>query len=116
MKRGDIWAALALLAVAGGLLLLRGLPAGQPVAVLTAQGKSQTLTLDNDLKLEPVSGVVFEIHSGQARIAASPCRDQLCVHAGWLSKPGEAAVCLPEKVVLEIRGTNRVSGVDGVAG
>ncbi len=44
------------------------------------------------------------IHNHQARIQASPCRNQYCVHQGWLSHAGQAAVCLPNRITLELMG------------
>jgi len=102
MRRGDVWVALGLLALAGALLLLRILPAGQPVVYVNGEAAAQSVT---------VNGVEVEIVGGRARVAASPCRDQLCVHAGWLEKPGDIAVCLPQRVIVELRGAKEVDGV-----
>jgi hypothetical protein len=44
------------------------------------------------------------IHQHQARIASSPCRNQYCVHQGWLKHAGQVAVCLPNRVTLELAG------------
>ena len=103
MKRGDIIAALALLALAGALLLLR--PSGPGGVYVNSAPASTSITINE---------VMIEIDGGRARIVDSPCRDRLCVRAGWLERPGEVAVCLPQRVIVEIRGTGR--GVDGVAG
>jgi len=103
MKRGDIITALALLAVAGALLLLRGTGAGK--VYVNGEEAAASMT---------VNQVEIEIDGGRARVIDSPCRDRLCVHAGWLERPGDVAVCLPRRVIVEIRGAGR--GVDGVAG
>jgi len=103
MRRGDVWIALGLLALAGTLLLLRLLPGGAAVYV-NGEPAAQSMI---------VNGVEIEMDGARARVAASPCRDQLCVHAGWLEKPGDVAVCLPQRVIVELRGAK---GVDAVAG
>ncbi len=36
-------------------------------------------------------------------IVEADCPDQVCVHEGFLSKPGETSVCLPHKVMIEVR-------------
>lgn len=39
-----------------------------------------------------------------ARMAGADCRDQVCVRTGMLSRAGQAAVCLPNRVVLKLVG------------
>ncbi|MCQ5129039.1 NusG domain II-containing protein [Butyricicoccus faecihominis] len=39
-----------------------------------------------------------------ARMAGADCRDQVCVRTGTLSRAGQAAVCLPNRVVLKLVG------------
>ena len=104
MRRGDIWIALGLLAIAGALLLLRFLPGGQPMVYVNGEAAAQSMV---------INGVEIEIDGARARVTESPCRDKLCVHAGWLEKPGDIAVCLPQRVIVEIRGAKEVDGVAG---
>lgn len=49
----------------------------------------------------------LEIRDGRARFVDSPCANRLCVHAGWLSRSGQVAACLPNAVVIEIGGSDR---------
>ncbi len=39
---------------------------------------------------------------GGIRFGESDCPDQICVHSGVLSKPGQFAACLPNGVVVKI--------------
>jgi len=103
MRRGDIIAALALLALAGALFLLR--PSGTGGVYVNGSPASESMTINE---------VAIEIDGPRARVVDSPCRDKLCVQVGWLEHPGDVAVCLPQRVIVEIRGTGK--GVDGVAG
>jgi hypothetical protein len=50
--------------------------------------------------------VVVEIKAGQVRVAESDCSKGVCKHAGWVKTPGRSIVCLPNRVVVEIRGQN----------
>lgn len=52
----------------------------------------------------PLGTTQVEIDAGRARIAADPSPRQLCVKQGWLTQVGQAALCLPNQVSLEIRG------------
>lgn len=118
MRRGDALAALALLLLAAAVWLLRGVQSEPSAVQITAQGESRTYALSEDMHLQLDDGVVVEIADGQAWIAQSPCRDQICVRAGKLSKTGETACCLPQRVSIEIRGagSRTADEVDGVAG
>jgi len=103
MRRGDILVALGLLVLAGALLLLR--PSGPGGVYVNSEQASESMQ---------VNEVMIEIEGNRARIVDSPCRDKLCLRAGWLERPGDVAVCLPQRVIVEIRGTGR--GVDAIAG
>ena len=41
------------------------------------------------------------------RYTQSPCRNQYCVHQGWLSRAGQVAVCLPNQISLELLGGDK---------
>ncbi|MGH8671714.1 MAG: NusG domain II-containing protein [Burkholderiales bacterium] len=68
------------------------------------------LALDVDRRVV-VPGVlgdsVVVIHNRRVRVARDPGPRQLCVKQGWLSKAGDAALCLPNQVSLELIGTKR---------
>lgn len=50
---------------------------------------------------------VISIAQGKARFAKSPCQTQYCVHQGWLSHAGQAAICLPNQISLELLGESK---------
>ena len=52
----------------------------------------------------PLGTTQIEIEPGRARVARDPSPRQLCVKQGWLTQSGQAALCLPNQVSLEIRG------------
>ncbi len=58
----------------------------------------------------PLGATQIEIEPGRARVARDPSPRQLCVKQGWLTQSGQAALCLPNQVSLEIRG--RLSAYD----
>lgn len=55
----------------------------------------------------PLGATRIEVRGGRARVAADPGPRQYCVRQGWLSRAGEVAVCLPNRVSLEIAGRVR---------
>ena len=44
------------------------------------------------------------INQGKVRFKQSPCNSQYCVHQGWLSHAGQAAICLPNQISLQLLG------------
>lgn len=56
----------------------------------------------------------ISIESERARVASSPCRGQDCVRQGWLSSPGDMAVCVPSGVFIIISGNDGSHSPDAV--
>ena len=56
----------------------------------------------------PLGTSRIEIHNHRARIAEDPSPRQYCVKQGWLSQAGEAALCLPNQVSLELTGAKKL--------
>jgi len=56
--------------------------------------------------------VRFKIENGAAAFIASDCPDQVCVHMGFLSRPGQSAACLPNFVSLVIIGDTGDEALD----
>jgi hypothetical protein len=46
---------------------------------------------------------LIEISGGRVRMVDSACPDKLCARTGWISRPHESIVCLPNRVVIELR-------------
>jgi len=66
-----------------------------------------TYSLDQNRNIDiqgPIGITRIVIANGKARFASSPCPNQYCVHQGWLSHKGQAAICLPNQVSLELLG------------
>ncbi len=46
----------------------------------------------------------ISIKNGSVRFKQSPCRNQYCVHQGWLSRAGQVAICIPNQISLQLLG------------
>ena len=64
--------------------------------VALTDGTDRTINLDGHN--------VIVLSGKSARMASADCRDQVCVHTGTLTRAGQVAVCLPNRVVLKIVG------------
>lgn len=111
LKPGDVLVlACAALATAALFLHAWNKPAGHTVLV-RAQGRLMLradLAQDADYAVHGALGISrIEVREGRARVAADPGPRQICVKQGWLSRTGDAALCLANQVSLEIGGADR---------
>ena len=53
----------------------------------------------------PIGETSIEIQDGRVHVYDSDCRNKVCISAGWVSKPGEWIICLPNDVFVLIEGT-----------
>ncbi len=60
------------------------------------------LPLNIDTMFSPIDGVVIEIKDNKAHFKHSNCQDKVCVNTGWVSKQGQTAICLPNKISIQI--------------
>lgn len=56
---------------------------------------------------------VLKIQDGKADMTEADCPDRLCVHQKAISAENENIVCLPNKVVVTVTGSD--AGMDGFA-
>lgn len=84
--------------------------AADHVVIRRAGTKVATLALDH-VQIFSVAGTLGEtrvqIEPGRARIERDPSPRQLCVRQGWLRESGDAALCLPNQVSIELVGGTR---------
>lgn len=57
------------------------------------------------IKMDEKTTNILQIEKGKAVMMTADCPDQLCVHQQAISKEGQTIVCLPNKVVAEVIGT-----------
>ena len=49
----------------------------------------------------------IEIKGGAIRVAESDCPKGVCKQVGWVRTPGRSIVCVPNKVLIELRGERK---------
>lgn len=121
IKRSDVFVIfLTLLLIFSTFLAFRPKSEEGRVAVITVDGKTEMqmdLNLQDDciftLETNPV--VTLQVKDGKIRFTDSKCPDSTCEKAGFLSKVGDTAACVPAKAVVTVKGNN-TSGIDAVAG
>ncbi|MDO5718499.1 MAG: NusG domain II-containing protein [Tissierellia bacterium] len=56
----------------------------------------------------------LEIGENRVRVIEADCKDKIDVKQGWISKPGETLVCLPHKLVIEIKSEDSDGDIDHI--
>lgn len=89
---------------------------GADIVTVKVDGKvTGTYPLDKDQEIKINGGTnILTIKNGKAKMTDADCPDQLCVHQKAASKNHESIICLPNKVVVEINGSEE-SEFDAVA-
>ena len=73
------------------------------------------LTQEERIDLGGDYHVVLLAEPGAISFLSSDCPDQICVRTGKLTKPGQAAVCLPARISVRLEGENE-GGADAMTG
>ena len=125
-RRPTVWDGLVVLAVvlfAGALVfLLRPSESSAVTAVVTLDGQV-VAQYRLDQLMEPVTltleeapyPLTIQAEQGRICIAHSDCPSQDCVRTGWISHPGQQIICLPNRLVISLSGTE-TDGFDAVTG
>ena len=109
MTKADVLLGVAFLVVGAlcfvGLLILNQQPAGQLEVKVSGETKAiYLISEDREVTLEEIGENTFEIKGGVVEMVHADCPDQYCVHHRPISKNGESIICLPNQVVITIRG------------
>ncbi len=117
IKKGDVFI-IAVLSLICVLLFVFPLFTGNgsTVAAVWLDGKKVKEIELSDISKSyefSVGDCVLSVEEGKIRFVSSNCPDKLCVKSGYLSKNGDTAACLPNKVVVKIE--NKKEKLDAVA-
>lgn len=70
------------------------------------------LTDETDREIDLDGHNVIVLAGKTARMESADCHDQVCVRTGTLTRAGQVAVCLPNRVILKIVG--ETSEIDAI--
>ena len=70
------------------------------------------LTDETDREIDLDGHNVIVLAGKTARMESADCHDQVCVRTGTLTRAGQVAVCLPNRVILKIVG--EMSEIDAI--
>ena len=55
----------------------------------------------------PKEGTVISVKKDAICFSYASCKDEICIDSGWLTSKGQTAACLPERVVITIKGAEK---------
>lgn len=125
-RRPTLWDGLVALAVVACavvlLILLRPASGTSVTAVVTLDGEISAQYRLDRLE-EPVSlplddapyPLTIRVEPGRICIEHNQCPTQDCVHTGWISRPGQQIICLPNRLVISLVGAG-ADDFDAVTG
>ncbi len=122
MKKNDWFLAAGIVIAAAVILLLQifgSVQNGLTVTVSVDGSLYGTYSLSEDRQVEINDTNRIVIENGSVVMEWADCPDQLCVNHRSISRDGESIICLPNRVVVSIEGTdgkNEENSLDGIAG
>ncbi|MBS3949852.1 MAG: NusG domain II-containing protein, partial [Peptococcaceae bacterium] len=101
--------------LAGGAVLYRRFTAalGEKAVIEVDNQPVQTVRLDPNAEKQIITVVgvrgdsLIEVDGQFIRMTGSACPDKICIHQGRKSQPGDAIVCIPNRVTIKIPGLGR---------
>lgn len=78
--------------------------------VIAAEGLLRADGADLEFSVEQRPGVIFHIQNGAIAFLSSDCPDKICVRMGYIHNSGQTAACLPNGVIVQVRGTGVSNG------
>ncbi|MGN1377745.1 MAG: NusG domain II-containing protein [Dorea sp.] len=116
-KRNDLILILGIICIAAFAYLLheRTQNADDGIVVVKVDGEEKGIyRLSEEQTIEINGGTnILQIKDGEADMTEADCPDKLCVHQKAVSKNGESIICLPNKVVIEVKSSEQ-SAYDAV--
>lgn len=117
IKKGDYVVAAGVLLLVGALLLIN-----RYMMVLQPAGGHASVEVENefvtDVSLQegaprytpislPRGEALLEVEEGKIRVLPMPreiCPLNICSSVGWIDKPGQAIICLPNRMIITVSG------------
>lgn len=65
------------------------------------------LKLDEDQEIALLNGrMLLEVKGRRIRVRESDCPRKICLNTGWIQYAGERIICVPYKVLIELRSAD----------
>lgn len=108
MKKKDLILIFVVILVIGltfGINYFVNTKSGENIEIYVDNKLYKTYSIDDEeeIKIENKEGYnIVKIHDHGVEITDASCPDKVCIHSGFITKPSESIVCLPNKVHIKI--------------
>lgn len=106
---------ISILIIAGFIIITKQSVQGEPILKITSTDEEYIYQLDSEIEIDiagPIGNTHIHIRDGEAFIESSPCENQLCVMMGSISKTGQWAACMPNRIFISIEGGSDETEID----
>jgi hypothetical protein len=106
INSSDLIIIILILVISTGIIFVRfGQNQQASEAFVYHQGKLllQINMSRNDVYKLSAANMKIEIENRRIRVLESDCPKSMCMRKGWIQTPGDVIVCVPNKVLIEIR-------------
>ncbi len=103
LKKADIIliAALVILGIFTLLFPLLNTASGGEAVILVKNEELYRLPLNSDTEVDLGTNTI-KIENGKVSVESATCPDKVCVHHSPIKNRGEAIICVPNSVVVEV--------------
>ena len=78
-------------------------------AIRASLAENQRFSVDG-----PLGRTEIEIRDRSVRVVDSPCSKKICVRTGWIHKPYQTIICVPNRVVIRLLASDASDEIDGI--
>ena len=118
LRPADIVLIIILIAVSiGGFNIQKGNNNKGRFFIVEVDGKTLyrlSLLSDTLISIQAKTGKIsLKVEDSRVSVHKSSCPLKICVKTGWIARPGESIICVPNKLVIRIEGVKNAK-VDAV--
>ena len=82
------------------------------IKIRTSDEKFEIALKDTSLVIPgPLGETEVRIEDKKVWVTKASCPNKLCMRQGKISKPGEAIICLPNRIVISIQGKSKLDAI-----
>jgi len=116
LRRADVILILILVVLgAGSWLAIRFLKdqnSPSAIKIRTSDEKFEIPLKDTSLVIPgPLGETEVRIEDKKVWVTKASCPNKLCMRQGKISRPGEAIICLPNRIVISIQGKSKLDAI-----
>lgn len=116
LRRADVILILILVVLGAGswfaVRFLKDQNSPSAIKIRTSDEKFEIPLKDTSLVIPgPLGETEVRIEDKKVWVTKASCPNKLCMRQGKISRPGEAIICLPNRIVISIQGKSKLDAI-----